>query len=208
MSPERWRPIEQVYHAALEREPPSRAAYVAEKCAGDASLMREVQSLLAHDPSDPNALLNQAALPHAGWSRLERRRRVGPYEIESLIGCGGMGEVYLARDMRLKRDVALKVLPPEFAGDPERMARLEREAHVLASLNHPNIAQIYGVESGGLAMKFVDGWRAMDKLAETLDARLRKWRPETAAEARERIAEVIELAEQEVLNLLDEPPTR
>ena len=87
--------------------------------------------------------------------------RVGPYEILAPIGKGGMGEVFRARDTKLKRDVALKVLPSAFAGDPERMARFQREAEVLASLNHPNIAQIYGVAEAdnvrALAMELVEG---------------------------------------------------
>src|SRR5579864_3600637 len=83
--------------------------------------------------------------------------RLGPYEILAPIGAGGMGEVYRARDIKLKRDIALKVLPDSFANDPERMARFQREAEVLASLNHPNIAQIYGVEERALAMELVEG---------------------------------------------------
>src|SRR5215475_10015932 len=87
--------------------------------------------------------------------------RVGHYEIIVPVGQGGMGEVYRARDTKLKRDVALKVLPPAFANDPDRMVRFQREAEVLASLNHPNIAAIYGVEHDGnaraLAMEFVEG---------------------------------------------------
>ena len=83
--------------------------------------------------------------------------QLGSYEIASLIGKGGMGEVYRARDTKLKRDVALKVLPEIFAGDPDRMARFQREAEVLASLNNPNIAHIYGVEERALAMELVDG---------------------------------------------------
>src|SRR3989441_5840227 len=83
--------------------------------------------------------------------------KLGPYEIVALIGKGGMGEVYRARDTKLKRDVALKVLPETFARDPERMARFQREAEVLASLNHPNIAAIYGVEDRALVMELVDG---------------------------------------------------
>jgi serine/threonine protein kinase len=78
--------------------------------------------------------------------------KLGPYEILAPLGAGGTGEVHRARDTRLKRDVALKVLPEAFARDPERMARFQREAEVLASLNHPNIAQIYGVEGGALVM--------------------------------------------------------
>src|SRR6202790_4366361 len=83
--------------------------------------------------------------------------RLGPYEILAPIGAGGMGEVYRARDTKLKGDVALKVLPDSFASDPERMAQFQREAEVLASLNHPNIAQIYGVEERALAMELVQG---------------------------------------------------
>src|SRR5437762_8377064 len=75
--------------------------------------------------------------------------RLGPYEILSALGAGGMGEVYRARDTRLQRDVAIKVLPEIFATDSERLARLKREAQLLASLNHPNIAAIYGFEETG-----------------------------------------------------------
>ncbi len=94
--------------------------------------------------------------------------RLGPYEIRAPLGAGGMGELYRARDTQLKRDVALKVLPEAFARDPERMARFQREAEVLALLNQPNIAAIYGVAEGGgvraLVMELVEG--------QTLDARL------------------------------------
>ena len=99
--------------------------------------------------------------------------RLGPYEIVAPIGAGGMGEVYRARDTKLNRDVAIKVLPAAFAADPERLARFEREAQLLASLNHPNIAHVYGFESATLpdgstvhflAMELVDG----EDLAERL----------------------------------------
>ena len=87
--------------------------------------------------------------------------RVGVYEVVAPIGAGGMGEVYRARNTRLKRDVALKILPESFASDPDRLVRFQREAEVLASLNHPNIAQIYGIdESNGtraLVMELVEG---------------------------------------------------
>ncbi len=86
---------------------------------------------------------------------------VGPYEILSAIGSGGMGEVYRARDTKLNRDVAIKVLPDLFASDPERLARFTREAQTLAALNHPNIAHIHGLEESqgirALVMEFVDG---------------------------------------------------
>src|SRR5262245_49160413 len=93
--------------------------------------------------------------------------RLGPYEIVSLIGAGGMGEVYRARDPKLQRDVAIKVLPDLFARDPERLARFEREARALAALNHPNVAHIYGVENGALVMEFVDGEDLAQRIART-----------------------------------------
>ena len=92
---------------------------------------------------------------------LKTGTRFGPYEIVSAIGSGGMGEVYRARDTRLDREVAIKVLPDAFVSDPDRLMRFEREAKTLASLNHPNIAQIHGLEESGsvraLVMELVDG---------------------------------------------------
>src|SRR3954462_2445871 len=92
---------------------------------------------------------------------LSAETRLGTYEVLALIGKGGMGEVYRARDTKLKRDVALKILPSSFARDPDRMARFQREAEVLASLNHPNIAAIYGIEQSdgihALVMELVEG---------------------------------------------------
>ena len=96
--------------------------------------------------------------------------RCGPYEITAKIGAGGMGEVYRARDTKLDRDVALKILPEAFAGDPERLARFEREAKTLAALNHPHIAHIHGLEESGgvraLVLEFVDGPTLADRIAQ------------------------------------------
>jgi len=92
--------------------------------------------------------------------------RLGPYEVISPVGAGGMGEVYRAKDTQLKRDVALKVLPSAFANDPERMARFRREAEVLAALNHPNIAAIYGIEQQALVMEMVEGETLADKIKQ------------------------------------------
>jgi serine/threonine-protein kinase len=96
--------------------------------------------------------------------------RLGVYDILNQIGAGGMGEVYRARDTRLNRDVAIKVLPSELAADHDRLARFEREAQILASLNHPNIAQIYGVEDStgmpALVMELVEGPTLADRLAK------------------------------------------
>src|SRR5437773_12226157 len=94
--------------------------------------------------------------------------RLGPYEVISALGAGGMGEVYRARDTRLKRDVAVKVLPAEVAADSERLARFRREAEVLAALNHPNIATVHGLEEAGgvvaIVMELVDGESLQHKL--------------------------------------------
>jgi len=84
-------------------------------------------------------------------------RRVSHYELLALIGKGGMGEVFRARDTKLGREVAIKILPEAFANDADRMSRFEREAKVLASLNHPNIAAIYGVEDRAIVMELVEG---------------------------------------------------
>jgi serine/threonine protein kinase len=108
-------------------------------------------------------------------------KKLGHYEVLSLLGQGGMGEVYRARDAKLKRDVAIKVLPETVARDRERLARFQREAEVLASLNHPNIAHIYGVEDRALVMELVEGespkgpmpfeeaWKICSQIAEALD---------------------------------------
>src|SRR6185436_12399392 len=94
--------------------------------------------------------------------------RLGAYEILSPLGMGGMGEVFRARDTKLNRDVAIKVLRAAVANDPERLARFQREAHLLASLNHPNIAQIYGLEqigsAGCIVMEFIEGQTLAEKL--------------------------------------------
>src|SRR5215471_8889068 len=97
--------------------------------------------------------------------------RLGSYEVTSPIGAGGMGEVYRARDTKLGREVAIKVMPPALAQDADYLARFQREAQVLASLNHPNIAQIYGVEESAIVMELVSGEspRGPMPLAEALD---------------------------------------
>src|SRR5690349_6760012 len=97
---------------------------------------------------------------------LDAGSHLGPYEILAPIGAGGMGEVYRAKDTKLHRDVAIKILPEVFAQDPDRMARFIREAQVLASLNHPNIAAIYGVEERALVMELVPGPTLAERLTQ------------------------------------------
>lgn len=151
MKPERWQKVEQIYHAALEREPAQRATFLNEACAGDEPLRREVESLLAQEGATGSFLEAPAVevaakvmSEDAGRSLLGQQ--IGSYQVLSLLGTGGMGEVYRAHDRKLGHDVALKVLPKAFAEDPERLARFEREAQLLAQLNHPNINTTHGLE--------------------------------------------------------------
>jgi serine/threonine-protein kinase len=168
-SPERWRRVNELFQQAIDREPGGREAFLTKACAGDPALLDEVRSLLAAEQKAAGFLDGQATLP-APEPALRPGSRLGVYEIRGLIGSGGMGEVYRAHDARLVRDVAIKVLPSAVAADPGRLARFEREAQVLASLNHPNIASLYGLEeqdgTRGLVMELVDG----STLAEHLRA--------------------------------------
>ena len=169
----RWTEIEAVCQAALDRRPDERPDFVASECGDDDELRREVEALLRHAESDAalleSSLAALAAYALGAGEHTLSGSRVGSLEIGAVIGRGGMGEVYRARDTRLERDVAIKVLPTVFASDSDRLARFKREAVILASLNHPNIAAIYGVEDLGdaqaLVLELVEG--------PTLDARLR-----------------------------------
>ncbi len=174
MTPERWRQVEEIFHAALTRSDHDRAAFLANACAGDEALLREVKSLLAQPASGGGALDGPAVAVAAqmvndiGASQLTGRR-VGGYDVHARIGAGGMGEVYRARDTKLGRDVAIKILPPRFTSDPDRLARFEREARMLASLNHPHIGAIYGLEDAdgvrALVLELVDGETLADRIA-------------------------------------------
>jgi Tol biopolymer transport system component len=155
---ERWRQIESLFQEALRRPVEERDAWLREACAKDQELHREVASLLAnHHESGAGPWAAAAAQLIVKPVLLEPGQFLGPYQIVSFLAAGGMGEVYRARDTKLKRDIALKVLPEAFARDPGRMRRFQREAEVLASLNHPNIAAIYGVEERALVMELVEG---------------------------------------------------
>ena len=160
-----WRRAEELFHAVLERAPEERRAYLDKACSQDDELRREVERLVSNDAYKGSLLqrplLNTAAILEPGGSWVGRE--LGQYTIQSLIGAGGMGEVYRAHDSKLGRDVAIKTLPRDFARDPERLARLRREARTLASLNHPNIAAIYGLEESAefecLVLELVEGER-------------------------------------------------
>jgi serine/threonine protein kinase len=155
MDPERWRNIEKLYESVVERSPAERARLLAE---ADPDVRAEVEAMLAQ-PSG-GALLDQHApdlVSESSVIPLSIGTRLGHYQIGAMLGRGGMGEVYRARDTKLGRDVAIKVLPENFAQDPDRLARFTRESQVLAALNHPNIATIYGVEEATFVMELVQG---------------------------------------------------
>jgi len=139
MTGERWQEIKNVLEAVLQMDSEKRPAFLDQACASDQSLRREVESLLA---ADKQAQTNFLECPPLA-TRLEKGTRLGDYEIQSLLGAGGMGEVYRARDLRLRRDVAVKVLPAVVSSDPERLRRFEQEATAAAALNHPNILAVH-----------------------------------------------------------------
>ena len=166
MGSERWQQVTEIFHAALASDPARRDAFLADACGGDAGLRAEVDALVAaHREAGP---FGETPLFVPALS-LDPGSSMGSYRIEELLGAGGMGEVYRARDGTLERDVAIKVLPRHVASNPERIARLLREARLLAALNHPNIAAIYGVVEAdahrGLVLEFVDGPTLADRLA-------------------------------------------
>jgi serine/threonine protein kinase/Tol biopolymer transport system component len=207
MNPERLRQIEDLYHSARECEPDKRSAFLSGACRGDPELRREVESLLAQDPAREGILDRPPAdlLEASAVMMLTAGARLGPYQIEARIGAGGMGEVYRARDSKLGREVAIKVLPEVFAHDPDRLARFQREAKMLASLNHPNIATIHGLEQSGdtsyLVMELVSG--------ETLAERV-KAGPlgiEEALRMAVQIAEALEAAHEKSIIHRDLKPT-
>ena len=162
MTPERWKLIKEVFEAASERDVSSRASFLDEACKGDSVLRSEVERLLsvqqptgdflehpiarvlARGPDD--ATHSDVRAARAPQMTIGLGSRIGSYEITALLGEGGMGRVWRAHHTALKRDDALKVLPDAFASDPEQLARFRREARVLASLNHPNIAHVHGLE--------------------------------------------------------------
>jgi Tol biopolymer transport system component len=181
---ERWQRVKALFEAAVDRPAAERAAFVASAAADDEVVRREVESLLASDAADFSLLdrlplAGEAVLSElaesvrdsmgAGPSFLSPHHHIGSYEIVAPLGAGAMGEVYRARDTKLNRDVALKVLPPLFALDPDRLARFRREAQVLAALKHPNIGAIHGFEDSSgvhaLVLELVEGPTLADRIA-------------------------------------------
>ena len=163
MTPDTWQRVKNVLAGALEREPGDRPAYLDKACTEE-SLRKEVESLIASHEKGGIDFLER---PAVGSCVLDAGAMLGSYEILAPLGSGGMGDVYRARDTRLYREVAVKVLSPIFAHDPNLMLRFRREAHVLASLNHPNIVTIYDIGKEGrtvyIAMELVEG-KALDEI--------------------------------------------
>jgi serine/threonine-protein kinase len=171
MTPERWRRVEELYHAARERNPADRAAFLAETCGSDREVKEEILALLEQDASSKSGILDHPVaelLAESGMMPLAPGTGLGHYRIREHLGAGGMGTVYKATDTKLGRQVALKLLRREMLEDTGALARFEREARTLASLNHPRIGAIYGFEEDSgvrfLTLEYVPGPTLAERL--------------------------------------------
>src|SRR5205809_3260378 len=174
MKAERWKQVNDLCQSAVERAPGERAAFLHEACYGDEGLRREVESLLtSYERAEkfielpafevaPELVTNDKAGALVG-------KLIGHYRIESLIGVGGMGDVYLARDQRLGRKVALKFLPERLTADETQLSRFKNEARSASALNHPNILTVYEICVNGnrqfIATEFIEGMTMLASLA-------------------------------------------
>lgn len=182
MTPERYQLVKELFHLALEHPPAERSAFLAEACGDDAALRAKVEALLTADKQagnflDAPAYEAMAELLAENSTGLSEGERVGHYQIISLLGSGGMGDIYLARDTRLGRKVALKFLPEYLTNDDSRVRRFKQEARAASALNHPNLLTIYEIEQVDgryfIAAEFVDG--------ETLRERMKSGRLKSSA---------------------------
>jgi Tol biopolymer transport system component len=183
MTPERWRQIEELFHTALERDASERSALLAVACPSDTELRQQVEALLfsfeeAGDFIEEtpfagamSAIADESTEEASGKAISNARligRRIGHYEIQSLLGAGGMGEVYLAHDLKLDRQIAVKILPAQFTQDIAQVQRFEREARAASGLNHPNIITIHEIarddDTHFIATEFVAGQTLREKI--------------------------------------------
>jgi len=174
MKAERWQQVNDLFQSAVERAPEERAAFLDEGCHGDEGLLREVESLLASYERAENFIESPAFEVAPELLTNDRPgalvgELIGHYRIESLIGVGGMGEVYLARDERLGRKVALKLLPERLTVDETQLSRFKTEARSASALNHPNILTVYEIGAEGnrqfIATEFIEGMTLRASLA-------------------------------------------
>ena len=162
---ENWQQLQDLFHSAIALTANERAAYLERTCHGNNLMRRSVESLIqSHEETChfiDSPAFEAAAEMLADGNEFKRGQTLGHYEIHSLLGSGGMGEVYLAEDSRLNRKIALKLLPPHFTINPDRVRRFEREARAASALNHPNIVTIYEIGQSNsahfIATEFVDG---------------------------------------------------
>ena len=183
MRPERWQKIDQLFHLALEQEPHRRTGFLEQECSGDESLRSEVEALISSHEEPSNFIETLVADVAAGLltdATLSPGTNVAHYNVISLLGKGGMGQVFLAEDTRLHRRVALKLLPAQFTRDSNRVRRFEQEACAASALNHPNILTIHEIgkfeDSDFIVTEFIDGRTLREelirkklKLADALD---------------------------------------
>jgi serine/threonine protein kinase len=181
---DRWQQIKEIFHSAQDRPPAERPDFLNEVCGDDTSIREEVETLLAADAENENFLTSPAFEFAAGMLSTEGTEfaageRVGRYEILCSLGAGGMGQIYLARDAQLGRNIALKLIAQEFATDTRRVLRFEQEARAASALNHPNVCVIHeiGITDEGrhfIAMEYIQGATLRDHLArgplKTLEA--------------------------------------
>lgn len=174
MTPERWQQIKDIFHSALEYGPAQRASFLSRACDTDTTLRQEVESLLSAHEQDGSFIDSPAYKASAAFAMnvdsaaLKPGQLLGGYEITAFIGRGGMGEVYLAQDKRLRRQVALKLLPALFTEDESGVQRFEQEARAASALNHPNIIVIYEICEAEsrlmMATEFIDGETLRERL--------------------------------------------
>ena len=174
MANDRWQQIKEVFHSALERAPHDRPAFLAEACASDESLRRDVESLIEAHEKEGSFIDAPAFEMAAGWLADDAGdslvgREINHYKILETLGVGGMGEVYLAQDTKLGRKIALKLLPASFMNDADRLQRFQQEARAASALNHPNILTIHEVgEQRGrpyIATELIEGETLRQRLA-------------------------------------------